>query len=120
MRLGKPAVRSNVSITSGAGLSSSASTLGRHAEVFFDGVIRWGQISPIELALLSVRLSECDRQLGFGELFAEVEGVRVLGHAELVENFLDVGASDKFLGVEHRDRVAIREDAKVRVGDRRL
>src|SRR2546422_7673534 len=67
--------------------------------------------------LFRSRFPQGDGELRLHELAAEVEGMGRFVHIELGEDLVDVRAAHEPLVVEHRDRVAVGEDAVVRVRD---
>src|SRR6266498_4363866 len=75
------------------------------------------EITPGERAFLSIRLAKRDGETRSGELFAEIERVRGIVDVELREHVLNIRAADEPLIVEDGDRLAVGEDAVVRVGD---
>ena len=92
---------------------------GREADAFAARLVE-GQVAPVERGLLPVVLPQPAGDRRLHQLLAQVEGVRVLVDAELVEDLVDVGALDELLGVERVDPVGIAEDADVGVGDARV
>src|SRR5256885_8167472 len=81
------------------------------------------EIAPRERAFLPVRLAERHREARARELAAEIERVRRLDDVELGEELRDarrIGRADEPLAVQHRDPLAIGEDAEVGIGDLRL
>ena len=79
-------------------------------------LIRWREITPLELSLLPVCLPQGDGELRLHQLLAEVERVTGILDAELIEDLLDVGAADEQLVVEDGDGLPVGEDAEVGVG----
>ena len=98
---------------------SSSGRARREADAFAARLVE-GQVAPVERGLLPVVLAQPAGDRRLHELLPQVEGVRVLVDAELVEDLVDVGALDEALGVERVDPVGVREDADVGVGDARV
>src|SRR5437867_1835683 len=92
----------------------------RDADVIPHRIVGRREIAPGKLSLLTIGLSEVDREARLHQLLAEIERMRRLIDVELVEDGLNVGAANEVLGAEDRDCLPIGEDAEVGVGDLRL
>ena len=88
--------------------------------MFAHGLVRRRQIAPGQRAFLTIGLAQRHGEAGLREFLAQIEGVRWFVDIELREDRLNVGTANESFAVEHRNRLAIREDAVVGIGDRGL